>query len=189
MSSVVVARWEDWAGRGLQHLVLAERPDGIVADAVCVVAEEGVFAARFRIRCDAGWRCRELDVEVIGEDRTLRLRGDGLGRWTDGDGASLPALAGAVDVDLPITPFTNTLPIRRLGLAAGAAAEIAVVYVRAPALTVEIDRQRYTCLTPLRRYRYEAVDGTFTQEIEVDERGLVVTYPELFRRRPEATAC
>jgi hypothetical protein len=64
-----------------------------------------------------------------------------------------------------------------------------VVYVRAPALTVEIDRQRYTCLTPLRRYRYEAVDGTFTREIEVDERGLVVTYPELFRRRPEPTAC
>ena len=86
-------------------------------------------------------------------------------------------------MDLPITPFTNTLPIRRLALAAGASAEIDVVYVRAPALSVEVDRQRYTCLEPMRRYRYEAVDGSFTAEIEVDSRGLVVMYPELFRRR------
>jgi uncharacterized protein len=180
---VTVVRWEDWTGGGLQHLVLAERDDEIVADAVCVVAEGGRFAVRYRIRCDRAWRCRELDAEVIGEDRVLRLRGDGLGRWTDGAGAPLPGLSGAVDVDLPITPFTNTLPIRRLALAAGAAVEIAVVYVRPPELTTEVDRQIYTCLDPLRRYRYEAADGTFTREIEVDPQGLVVTYPGLFRRR------
>lgn len=180
---MVAVRWEEWSGRGLQHLVLTERPDEIVAEAVCLVAEEGVFAARYRIRCDPAWRCRELEIVIVGDERALRLRSDGHGRWTDGTGAPLPELAGAVDVDLPITPFTNTLPIRRLGLAAGATAEIAVAYVRAPALTVELDHQRYTCLAPLRRYRYEAVDGTFTQEIEVDERGLVVTYPGLFRRR------
>jgi uncharacterized protein len=181
--AVTVVRWEDWTGHGLQHLVLTERAEAIVADAVCVVAEEGLFGARYRIRCDPAWRCRELDVEIVGTDARLRLRGDGTGGWTDGDGAPLPALAGAVDVDLPITPFTNTLPIRRLALAARARAEISVVYVRPPDLTVEIDRQIYTCLEPLRRYRYEAVDGTFTRDIEVDPQGLVLTYPGLFRRR------
>jgi hypothetical protein len=35
---------------------------------------------------------------------------------------------------------------------------------------------------PGRRYRYEAVDGSFARELEVDARGLVVTYPGLFRR-------
>lgn len=180
---MIVARWEDWSGRGVQHLVLTERAEAVVADAVCLVADDGLFAARFRIRCDAAWRCRELLVEIVGEDRSLRLRGDGRGGWTDGAGAALPALAGALDVDLPITPFTNTLPIRRLGLAAGASAELAVVYVRAPALSVALDHQRYTCLEPLRRYRYEAVDGSFTAEIDVDADGLVTHYPGLFRRR------
>ena len=178
-----VARWADWSGRGLQHVVVTERADAIVAEAVCIVAEEAVFAARYRIQCDTAWRCRELDVEVIGAARRLRLRGDGHGHWTDGDGARLAALDGAIDVDLPITPFTNTLPIRRLGLAAGGSAELAVVYVRAPELSVEVDRQRYTCIEPLRRYRYEAVDGTFSAELEVDSRGLVLAYPGLFRRR------
>jgi hypothetical protein len=182
---VHAARWEDWSGRGLQHVVLTERADAIVAEAVCIVADDGDYAARYRIECDTGWRCRELDVEIIGAARTLRLRGDGRGHWTDGDGTRVPALEGAVDVDLPITPFTNTLPIRRLGLAAGASAEIDVVYVRAPALSVEVDRQRYTCIERLRRYRYDAVDGSFTAELEVDSRGLVVTYPGLFRRRRE----
>jgi hypothetical protein len=88
-----------------------------------------------------------------------------------------------VDVDLPITPFTNTLPIRRLGLRAGEHAEIPVVYVHSPALTLEVDRQIYTCLAPLHRYHYAAADGSFSREIEVDARGLVLTYPGLFRRR------
>lgn len=178
-----IARWEDWSGRGLQHVVVTERADAIVAEAVCIVAEDGVFAARYRIECDAEWRCRELDVEVIGAARTLRLRGDGRGHWADADGTRLAALDGALDVDLPMTPFTNTLPIRRLGLAAGAAAEIAVVYVRAPELHVELDHQRYTCIEPLRRYRYNSVDGSFSAELEVDPHGLVLTYPGLFRRR------
>jgi hypothetical protein len=44
------------------------------------------------------------------------------------------------------------------------------------------DPQRYTCLEPLKRYRYESIDSDFTRDIEVDRSGLVVTYPGLFRR-------
>jgi hypothetical protein len=44
------------------------------------------------------------------------------------------------------------------------------------------DRQRYTCLEPLRAYRYESLDSDFVREIQVDQNGLVVTYPGLFRR-------
>ena len=178
-----VARWEDWTGRGLEHLVLTERATGIVAVAVVIVADEPPYAVRYRVECDAEWRCRELDAEIVDTARTVRLRGDGRGRWTDGDGARVPHLDGAIDVDLSITPFTNTLPIRRLDLAKSGVCEIAVVYVRAPTLSVELDHQRYICIEPRRRYRYEAVDGTFAAEIEVDDDGLVVTYPGLFRRR------
>ena len=178
-----VARWEDWAGRGLEHLVLAEGASGIVATAVSIVADEPPYAVRYRVACDAEWRCRELDVEVVDSGRTVRLRGDGRGRWRDGAGTRLPELDGAIDVDVSITPFTNTLPIRRLDLVEGDVREIAVVYVRAPALSIELDRQRYICVEARRLYRYEAVDGTFAADIEVDGDGLVLTYPGLFRRR------
>jgi hypothetical protein len=183
MTETVVARWQDWSGDAIQHLVLREGADEVVAEAVVLDQAEGLpFAARLLIRCDAAWRVRRVEAGLIGDDRRIDLLSDGAGEWRDGTGASLPHLSGAIDVDLPLTPFTNTLPIRRLGLRAGHSAELRVVYICLPEFTVTTDPQRYTCIEPLRRYRYESMDSDFVREIEVDEHGLVLTYPGLFRR-------
>jgi hypothetical protein len=182
LSRTLEARWQDWAGTGLQHLVLREGADGIVADAVVVGDEEGVrFGALFRIACDSAWRVRRVDVETVGGPAVL-LTADGAGHWRDGTGAARPELDGAIDVDLPMTPFTNTLPIRRLSLRAGESADLRVVYIVMPQGTVTISPQRYTCLQPLRRYRYQSLDSDFVADVEVDADGLVTTYPDLFRR-------
>lgn len=178
-----VVRWRPCEGDGLEHLVLADGPDGVRAEAVVIgTGDDGPFAIRYALLCDAGWRVRMLEVVSVGDGRRLAVRADGAGRWTDEAGAVLPALAGAIDVDIAATPFTNTLPIRRLGLAAGQAAEIVTAYVSVPALTVVPDPQRYTCLVPGRRYRYESLDSDFVREIETDGDGLVTDYPGLFRR-------
>ena len=94
----------------------------------------------------------------------------------------LSKLTGAIDIDLSITLFTNTLPIRRLKLRAGQFAEIVTVYIYMPTLTLTTVPQRYTCLELGKRYWYESLDSDFTRDIEVDGRGLVVTYPGLFHR-------
>jgi hypothetical protein len=183
MSGTVAARWQDWSGDAIQHLVLRESPDEVAAEAVVLDHAEGFpFAARFLIRCDGAWRVRQVQAGLIGDDRRIELSSDGAGHWWDGAGGPLPHLEGAIDVDLPLTPFTNTLPIRRLELPAGQSAELRVVYVCLPEFTVTTDPQRYTCLEPRRRYRYESMDSDFVREIEVDEHGLVLTYPGLFRR-------
>jgi uncharacterized protein len=183
MSKAVVARWQNWDANGVEHLVVREGPREIVAESVVVgSAEDSSFALRYRIRCDKSWRVRSAEVAVVGSDRKIEIAGDGKGNWSDASGKKLPKLAGAIDIDLSATPFTNTLPIRRLKLRAGQSAEIVTVYVLAPALTMTTDPQRYTCLEPLKRYRYESLDSDFTREIEVDRRGMVVTYPGLFRR-------
>jgi uncharacterized protein len=185
MGHTTIARWRTWTGDGIQHLVLTEGTEGIVAEAVVLDAAESYrFAARFRIECDAGWRARRVEAGVVGDDRRIELLSDGAGRWSDGTGAPLPHLDGAVDVDLPLTPFTNTPPIRRLGLGPGQSADLRVVYVCLPEFTVTTDPQRYTCLEPGRRYRYESLDSDFVRGIEVDAQGLVVDYPGLFRRVP-----
>jgi len=179
-----VARWQDWSGEGVQHLVLTTRPDRIVAEGVVLGTAQGRdFAATYRVECDAAWQARLIEARVIGVDGRVDLTGDGAGHWRDGSGASMPVLDGAVDVDLSVTPFTNTLPIRRLDLAEGHAADIRAVYVRLPDLTVTIDPQRYTCLKRGRLYRYESLDTDFVRDIEIDAEGLVVTYPGLFKRQ------
>ncbi len=104
--------------------------------------------------------------------RVLRLEADGEGHW-----AGRPELDGCIDVDVYPSPFTNSLPIRRLG----EAAETTAAWVQIPELTVEPLPQRYTPLTAT-RWRYEALSTGFTTEFEVDEDGLVLDYPELARR-------
>ncbi len=183
MSKPIVARWQDWDARGIEHLVLREGTREIVAESVIVGAtDDSSFALRYRIRCDNMWRVRSAEIAIVGENRKVEIAGDGNGNWSDASGKALPKLAGAIDIDLSASPFTNTLPIRRLKLRAGKSAEIVAVYILAPALTLTTDPQRYTCLEARRRYRYESLDSDFTREIEVDKHGLVVNYPGLFRR-------
>ena len=183
MDRLIVARWQEWSGRGIEHLVLSERPGRILAEGVVLATVEAShFAAAYHIECDAAWRVKTTRARVIGVDAALDLMSDCAGRWQDGRGQALPDLDGAIDVDLSITPFTNTLPIRRLGLSEGQGADIRAVYLRFPHLTVTIDRQRYTCLKRGRHYRYESLDSDFVRDIDVDADGLVVTYPGLFRR-------
>lgn len=183
MTATRVVRWRDWTGAGIEHLVLSEDDDGIVAESALLGTTESgtVFAVRYRIGCDAAWRVRELGISIVGDARRFELVGDGTGTWRNDAGMPMPEFAGAIDVDLAITPFTNTLPIRRLGLAVGASADIIVVYVTFPDLAVSADPQRYTRLAE-RTYRFETLDGGFVRDLDVDEHGLVVTYPGLFRR-------
>ncbi len=149
----IIARWSDWTGTGVEHLVLTHNTDAITADAVVISDGDGRFAARYRIVCDPGWRVRLADVELIGDERRLRLNSDGQGHWLDAQANPLHDLDGAVDVDLSITPFTNTLPIRCMNLAPGQSADIAVAYIRVPELTVAKDPQRYSCIESRLRTR------------------------------------
>ena len=94
-------------------------------------------------------------------------------------------LDGCEYVDISDTPFTNTLPIRRLGLASGESAVISVAYFDGAELQPWPELQRYTCLqqdSDGGLYRFESLDGGFTADLPVDADGLVFDYPGLFRR-------
>ena len=179
--------WASWDGTTLEHLRLIADETGVVADGLVLGVEAGrPFRARYRVRCDTGWRVREVAVDPLRPDVPgLALRADGEGHWTTDAGEALSALDGCLDVDIRATPFTNTLPIRRLGLGAGQAREIAVVYVAVPGMEVTPVPQRYTCLEGRPnggRYRYEGLSTGFAAELPVDPDGLVVDYPGVFRR-------
>jgi uncharacterized protein len=180
---IIISRWQDWSGRGIEHLVLKEGSNQIVADAAVLgTVDDHVFAAHYKILCDAHWRVKKFEIAEIGSDATAELESDGVGNWVDSSGRAQPQLGGAIDIDISITPFTNTLPIRRLNLQGGQSQEILAVYIELPGIAITTDRQRYTCLEAGRRYRYESVDSDFTREIELDAHGLVTNYPGLFRR-------
>ncbi len=179
----ILVSWVPTKGAGAEHLSNRSIADGVVAEGVVVGARGGTpYGLHYRVACDRSWRVREAVLSLTGEERRLHLRADGEGNWQDGDGHEVEALRGCVDIDISATPFTNTLPIRRLGLAPGAAHEVLVAYVAVPALVPEPARQRYTCLEAGRLYRYEGLFRGYAGELPVDADGLVLDYPGTFRR-------
>ncbi|MBE2268782.1 MAG: putative glycolipid-binding domain-containing protein [Anaerolinea sp.] len=181
--------WSRWDNTGTEYLRLWSDNAGFRADSGIVgVIEESPLRVGYRIHCDPNWHTRELTVRVTGArgNSALDLLSDGAGNWRTRSGEPLPALTGCIDVDLMATPFTNTLPIRRLGLAVGASAEIQVVYVSFPTLELSAMRQRYTNMGVIdgtQHYKYENVSGEpFEALLTVDADGLVLDYPGLFRR-------
>jgi uncharacterized protein len=179
--------WQAWTGVGLESCRVKADSNGIYAESLALgVASGRPWSVRYTLRCDSDWRSRELGVVSLdGDGARLALGSDGGGHWVDADGKRLSALDGCLDVDLTSTVFTNTLPIRRLGMVPGWSEEITVVYVRVPGLELSVDRQRYTCLAwgpDGGRYRFEGVGSGFAAEIAVDGDGFVVEYPKIARR-------
>ncbi|MBN9033087.1 MAG: transcriptional regulator [Rhizobiales bacterium 63-7] len=184
----LTVRWTPWEGEGLEHLTLT--PDsfdfgaGIRAESV-LIGDRGdsPYGVHYRIACDAGWAVRRFSIETT-DGRRLALASDGAGHWRDENGASRADLDGCIDIDLAGSPFTNTLPIRRLNLTpAAGTARLSMVYVPFDSFDAFVDGQRYTGLDADQQlYRYEAEDRSFTAELPVDEDGLVIDYPGLFRR-------
>ena len=179
--------WDPWEGPGLEQLRLAASGSGVVAHGVVIGLEAGrPFRIGYEVHCDGRWRVRNVRVAAPDSERpVLELLADGDGRWKRRGGEPVPELEGCIDVDISATPFTNTLPIRRLGLEPGESEELVVTYIRVPELMVGPERQRYGCLEGRANgglYRFEALPSGFTAELPVDADGLVIDYPGLFRR-------
>jgi hypothetical protein len=176
-------RWTAEQGKGLEHLALGINGAGVHAEGVVIGTDGGMsFGCTYAIRCDKRWHVRSVEIRVA-RGPALLLESDGEGNWRNMDGRRIPSLAGCIDIDLSCTPFTNSLPIRRLGRLLAQRREITVAYIDVPRLGLGPSRQAYTCLGP-GVYRFESLANPFSADIETDGDGLVLRYPGAFDRVP-----
>lgn len=190
MMPIEHVRWASWDGTGLEHCTVHRSSDHVLIESSIVGDRGGTpYGAYYRVRCDGDWRTREVRLVYVG-GFDMHVASDGEGRWTDqaNGNTPLPDLNGCLDVDIGVTPFTNTLPIKRLALAERETRVIQTAYVPLPS-GIEGERllprpvdQRYTCIALDRRYRYEGLFRNFTADLAIDERGFVIDYPDTFRR-------
>ena len=169
----------------MEHVIASVGSTRITADSQLILAEEDLASVGYRLECDAAWRFIRLDITVTkaGGSSRMSLSVDEDGHWHSDDTA-LPALEGCIDIDINVTPLTNTLPIRRLAWQPGTVHDLDVAYVSIPELSVRPHRQRYTLLAAEARgeavYRYES--GDFRADLRVDGDGFVMDYPGLWNR-------
>ncbi|WP_084505200.1 putative glycolipid-binding domain-containing protein [Nocardia harenae] len=146
-------------------------------------ADHPAFSASYDLVTDENGATKRLSLRTttsVGE-RHASLARDNENYWlVDAGGSHVRAtFAGALDVDVVLSPFFNTLPIRRFGLQhAMEEVQVPVVYVRLPDLLVQEANLVYS----------SAADGisvlspVSSATVTVDEDGFLLDYPGLAQR-------
>jgi uncharacterized protein len=134
----------------------------------------------YGVTCDAQWHTLSGRVTgwIGGTTVDIALSVDAARRWWMNDTAC-PEVAGCIDLDLNFSPSTNLLPMRRLDLAIGQAAEVQAAWLRFPSFTLEPLVQVYHRLDDA-TYRYESDGGQFVTELQVNPGGFVIHYPNFW---------
>src|SRR5260370_10039636 len=172
----------------LEYATAQPLPAGVELEGSVVAVHSNIpLEVRYRIQCDSRWRTRAVSIEQrLGlQCSTRALAVDEAGAWTDERTGPVAGLAGCLDVDLELSPITNSLPIKRLNLAIGQQEEISAAWIRFPSLESVHARQSYERVSE-RTYRYCSLASGFTAEIEVDEMGLTILYEGIWKRIGDA---
>lgn len=170
--------WQRLDSPSLERFTLEKNPAPVLSGVVVLELEGQPAAVCYQVVTTADWKTRQVAVELAWGDmeKRLELRVDDEQRWWQGE-QELTRLRGFYDVDLSVTPATNTLPLRRLELSVGEAREVTAAWVKFPGLELEPLPQRYTRLDK-DLYLYKSGDAfaNFSAELNVDDAGLVTEY-------------
>ena len=167
-------RWATWDAEHLDTTTVRWENEGFTVSGA--LTRERVD---YVVRLSASWQVRQFILFRDMEEPDLWLATDGAGRWGEMNGAHRTEFDGCYDVLLDGAVFTIGLPLRRLPLLEGHTAELPLVVVDSETLEARAEVHRYTRLGQ-HRWRHE--DGVHSREFDVDAHGLVLDYPEGFRR-------
>ena len=175
-----------WSGieyHSLENCIVAVTDAGTEVNSTIVGTYNNIiYKVAYQIRTNQNWETISCELSARLDDTILNLdfKSDGKGNWSE-NGKPTEKYSGCTDVDIPLTPFTNTLPIRRLELPEKEEQIIKVLYLDVLEQQIRSVQQKYTRLSQ-NEYKYENVPNDFEAVIRVDEDGLVVMYPGLFKR-------
>jgi uncharacterized protein len=171
--------WQDISNGALDRCQLDATSDGLRLVGTVLTASNGdPLEVRYLVVTEESGLTRRVELDLNNGSSRRVLLADGAGRWHWDNGPELAEVAGALDVDLTVTPATNALPIRRLGLEVGQAADLRMAWVQFPGLEVIPSEQRYERLAA---NRWKFSTGNFQAELVVDHNGMVLDYGGLFR--------
>jgi hypothetical protein len=174
--------------KGLQHssfekcVVKTTGEKTEVTSSIWGIFREIVYRVGYEIRVNQHWQTEYFNIqsEVSRVEKKFTYESDGMGNWKV-DGVPVDAFKACIDIDISLTPFTNSLPINRLHLSRQQEKKINVIYIDILEQRISAMAQKYTRVSDF-EYKYENVPNDFEAILTVDEFGLVVAYPGLFAR-------
>jgi hypothetical protein len=175
--------WRWIKGTGLERFELLQiAQEWMLRGTIVTLAESRPVEVRYEVVCDDAWHTKRADISLRDGAAARVLRVDVKdGQWHE-NGRANEKIAGCIDIDLQWSPATNTIPIRRLGLAVGESSGLLkAAWVRFPDLTLQLLSQEYQ-RTSERCYRYTSGGGSFVADVTVDQDDLVLNYEGFWHR-------
>jgi hypothetical protein len=161
------AIWASWDGAHREELTL--RWDN---EAWTAVGRLGRERAEYVLRLSPTWQVRQFLLFRDLDEPDLWLGTDGRGRWGEVNGAHRTELDGATDVAVEGTPFPHTVPVRRLPLRVGDAADVVAVTIDVETLGVVPAPLNYERVADRRWRVRETVDDVASLvAFDVDDHG------------------
>ncbi|HLH09792.1 MAG TPA: putative glycolipid-binding domain-containing protein, partial [Terriglobales bacterium] len=128
--------WRNLLTGGTEYFELRQKRDYHLLRGKVVSIQEPAqpLFVSYEIVCDKEWRTHEAQILQVnaGEQCELNVKVTGVD-WSI-NGKLRPDLHGLLDIDLSITPSTNTLPLRRLNLQGGQSQPVTAAWIRFPSL-------------------------------------------------------
>jgi hypothetical protein len=168
------ARWDGWDDDHHEELSVAWDNEGWT-----VSGTVSRYDVQYVVRLSPIWHVRQFLLFRDLEEPDLWLGTDGHGRWGEINGAHRVDLDGGIDVALDCTPFTHTIPIRRLELDVGEDSATVLLDIDVETLGVVPSAATYRRVAA-DRYEVTRADGTTI--VHVDAHGVPLDVDGRFRR-------
>ncbi|NNH74133.1 putative glycolipid-binding domain-containing protein [Nocardia uniformis] len=145
--------------------------------------EHPAFSASYDLSTDENGVTKRLSLRstIAAGERHASIARDEENYWLIDAGTThvRSTFGGALDVDVVLSPFFNTLPIRRYGLAhASEDIQVPVVYVRLPDLLVQEASVTYSSGAD----GIHVLSPVSSATVTVDADGFLLDYPDLAER-------
>jgi len=187
MDVITKLAWKGIENATFEHCTVTRSPGNILVQSKLEGPVNNVHTiVEYEVRLTTSWIVTSVLLKMTlagASEQVIKLTHNKLGDWADDSLHTLTDLETCMDVDISVTPFTNTLPLKRLCFKTGESRELKMVYFDLPSFEVKASRQRYTYLGN-NRFIYEGIDTGYKNEIAFTPDGFVKLYPGLFELAP-----
>ena len=165
MNKTIIWENKDGSDYSIEYFDLISKRDAhILRGTVILLLDQAPMLVSYEIVCDRDWKTRSVRISQqtseqenryldlrVNQDQIWRKQSDGPSSYSS---TVIEFASGFYDIDLQITPATNSLPINRCGLNEGDSQQIQVLWIGFPGLTLEQQEHRYSKIDD-RLYRFK----------------------------------
>ena len=173
----VAIQWRRLDTSGSESALLDETTKGwLLTGCAVFLNDRHPCGLTYAIECAKDWHTMSANIAGHIGTKYCNYQIDVKGGCWRMNGKDCPQVNGCIDIDIGFSPSTNLLPIKRKPLVEGESMEVKAAWLQFPGMELTPLTQIYTRETD-NQFRYESLESGFTCTIEINQDGLVTSYP------------